>query len=126
MRIPLERFGQKPAPPGDFRRRVVNFAVVALGLIAGWLLVGVLGYRFLDRRSWIDALLNASMILGGMGPVGDMNTYAGKLFASAYALLSGLMILAAAGVVATPIVHRLLHHWHADVPDEPEGPGAGG
>jgi hypothetical protein len=126
MRIRLEHFLEEPASPSAFWRRVARFAGLGLGLIASTLLVGVLGYHFLEDLPWIDALLNAAMILGGMGPVGDLHTYAGKVFASAYALLSGLMILASAGVVATPIVHRLLHHWHADVPDEPDGPAAKG
>ena len=67
--------------------------------------------------SWIDALLNASMILGGMGPVGELRTTPGKLFASFYALYSGLIVLVAAGVIFAPLFHRFLHSFHLEVED---------
>ena len=63
---------------------------------------------------WLDALLNASMILGGMGPVTELQTTAGKLFASFYALFSGVVFLAAAGMVIAPLAHRLLHWLHLE------------
>ncbi len=79
--------------------------LVALG-------IGILGYHFLEGLSWINSLLNASMILGGMGPVNPLQTTAGKLFASFYALFSGVVFIAAMGVLAAPIFHRFLHHFH--------------
>ena len=84
-------------------------AVVAVSLA-----VGMCGYHFLEKLPWIDALLNASMILGGMGPVDPIKTFAGKIFASFYALYSGLAIISVAGLLLAPIVHRFLHKFHVD------------
>ena len=84
-------------------------AVVVVSLAAG-----MCGYHFLERLPWIDALLNASMILGGMGPVDPIKTDAGKIFASFYALYSGLAIISVAGLLLAPIVHRFLHKFHVD------------
>ena len=76
------------------------------------LLIGMLGYHYLESLSWIDSLLNASMILGGMGPVNPLQTNAGKIFASFYAIYSGVVLLASVGVLVAPIFHRFLHHFH--------------
>jgi len=75
-------------------------------------LIGLLLILFSEKLSWLDSLLNASMILSGMGPVNPVQTTAGKLFASFYALYSGIVPLTAAGVLAAPILHRFLHHFH--------------
>ncbi len=81
-----------------------------IGVIAGCsLLLGILGYRLTEHMAWIDALLNASMILGGMGPVGELKTVGGKLFASFYALYSGLILIGMAGIMLTPVIHRIMH-----------------
>ncbi len=112
-----EHRGQPLLPRTAFLRRVGRHTGVSLGIIAGSLAVGVCGYRFLERMSWIDALLNASMILGGMGPVNELRTTAGKLFASAYALYSGLIVLVAAGVLFAPLFHRFLHRFHLQEAD---------
>jgi hypothetical protein len=95
--------------------RHVAFALAMLGLALG---IGVLGYRWTEEMPWIDALLNASMILGGMGPVGDLKTNAGKLFASGYALFSGVFFLAFAAILMAPIAHRFLHKLHLSLKDE--------
>jgi hypothetical protein len=79
--------------------------------------IGMLGYHSLEQMSWVDSLLNASMILGGMGPVNSLSTDAGKVFASAYALFSGVIFLAATGVIVAPLVHRILHRMHLDEND---------
>ncbi len=107
-----EHKGQPLLPRAAFLRRVGRHTLVSMGIIAGSLTIGILGYRFLEHMHWIDALLNASMILGGMGPVGELRTTAGKLFASLYALYSGLIVLVAAGVLFAPVLHRVLHHFH--------------
>jgi hypothetical protein len=73
---------------------------------------------------WIDALLNAAMILGGMGPVNPLHTAVGKLFASFYALYSGVLLLASVGVLATPIIHRFMHRFHLEEEIGPENHGA--
>jgi hypothetical protein len=98
--------------PTGFLRRVGAHALAALGLLVGSLALGVLGYRLTEQMSWLDALLNASMILGGMGPVSPLTTSAGKLFASFYALFSGVVFLVVAGIVFAPVAHRLLHRLH--------------
>lgn len=94
--------------------RLVRHASTSLGIIILSLIIGVLGYRLLEGMSWVDALLNASMLLGGMGPVTELHTTAGKLFASFYALYSGVVFLVIAGIMVAPIFHRLLHHFHLE------------
>jgi hypothetical protein len=84
-------------------------------LITGSLAVGVIGYHAIEHLSWVDSLLNASMIMGGMGPVDPMKTTAGKLFASAYALYCGLVLLVSAGILLAPALHRFLHRFHLEM-----------
>lgn len=97
-----------------FLWRLSRHAICALALVAGSLAVGIAGYHFLENLSWIDSLLNASMILGGMGPVDPVKTVPGKLFASGYALYSGLIVLVAAGMIFAPVFHRFLHRFHLE------------
>jgi hypothetical protein len=101
-------------PYPKFLRLFGRYAAFA-GLIVGasWL-IGILGYKVLEGMSWIDAILNAAMILGGMGPVDPLKTDAGKLFASFYALFSGVVFLAVAGLLGAPLFHRLIHHFHLE------------
>ena len=107
-----ERHKQPLASRKIFLRRVRRNIIVAAGVLFISLGIGVLGYHFLEDLSWIDSLLNASMILGGMGPVSPLQTVAGKLFASFYALYSGVILLASVGILATPIFHRFMHRFH--------------
>ncbi len=100
------------ASPQVFARRLAFNALLALLLLGFSLGIGMLGYHYLENLSWIDSLLNASMILGGMGPVNVLQTNAGKIFASFYAIYSGVILLASMGVLAAPIFHRFLHHFH--------------
>jgi hypothetical protein len=97
-----------------FLRRLARHAGVSVGIVLGSLAIGVIGYHTLEGPSWIDSLLDAAMILGGMGPVHELHTAAGKVFASAYALYSGLVFLVAGGVLLAPIFHRLLHQFHLE------------
>ena len=97
-----------------FLRRMLVYAAIALAIDAGSLAVGVVGYHALEGLPWVDALLNASMILGGMGPVNEIHTTAGKLFASFYAIYSGLIFLVVAGVLLAPVIHRFMHHFHLE------------
>ena len=99
-------------PRRQFVRRLArNFA--AAGLLIGVSLVGgMMGYHAFEGMVWIDAFANASMILSGMGPLSPLQTWAGKLFAGLYALYSGLVLIAATGIIFAPIVHRLLHRFH--------------
>jgi hypothetical protein len=97
-----------------FLRRMARHGGLSAALIAVSLGVGTLGYRVLGRLDWVDAFMNASMILTGMGPVNPMPTVAAKLFASLYALYSGIVFLVAVGLLGAPIIHRVLHRLHAD------------
>jgi hypothetical protein len=99
----------------DFLKRMLRFGALATAIILVSLGIGILGYHYLEGLSWIDSLLNASMILGGMGPVAPLQTVAGKLFASFYALFSGMVFLVAVGVLIAPIFHRFLHHFHLEI-----------
>ena len=103
---------------GAFLRRLVQSGLVAPGLLVIALVLGVWGYMALVHLPFLDALLNASMILGGMGPVAPLDgprvTAAAKLFASFYALFSGVMFLTSVGVFLSPALHRLLHRFHVD------------
>jgi hypothetical protein len=101
-----------------FVRRLSTHATIALIIIAGSLAIGLLGYHLLENLHWIDALLNAAMILGGMGPVNELHTVSGKIFASLYALYSGLIVLVVAGILFAPVLHRLLHNFHLDLQDD--------
>ena len=113
-----EHHSQPLLPRPLFIRRMLWHGLTASGLLLAALAVGVLGYHFVEGIPWVDSILNASMILGGMGPVDRMETVAGKLFASAYALFSGVAFLATAGILFVPLAHRLLHLLHLDLPDK--------
>jgi membrane protein YdbS with pleckstrin-like domain len=112
-----ERRHQPLAPSRVFLRRVVTMAIVAAALLAMALAIGMIGYRVLAHMRWIDALLNASMILGGMGPVDPLPNDKSKVFASAYALFAGVVFLVSIGVLVSPLVHRTLHRFHLDERD---------
>jgi hypothetical protein len=109
-----EHRSQPVLPRRLFLRRILAHALLALGVVTVSLAVGVVGYHFLAGLAWIDALMNAAMILGGMGPVDVIPEVPGKLFASFYALYSGVAFLAVAAVLVAPFAHRLLHRLHLD------------
>lgn len=103
------------ATPAKFLRRTVTHVGIALLLIGGSLVVGMLGYRSLEGMPWIDAYLNAAMLLGGMGPVApELHTRAGKLFAGVYAMYAGMVVVAAAGIILAPLFHRFVHKFHLE------------
>ena len=102
------------APPRKFNRRIVRITAATFAVMAIWLFVGEWGYRSLGHMKWIDAFYNASMIMGGMGPVDTLPSSAAKLFASIYAILSGVLLLAAVGVMLSPLLHRVLHRFHVE------------
>jgi len=102
MRRTFEHRHQKPIPLSAFLIRQAQYLLSAFLLLAFGLGIGVIGYHEFESMNWIDSFLNASMILGGMGPVDVLHTQAGKLFAGVYALFSGLMFLVAAGLFLAP------------------------
>ncbi|HLX79016.1 MAG TPA: hypothetical protein VKS43_00370 [Burkholderiales bacterium] len=101
-----------PISHAAFIVRVVRNAAVAFALTLLSLAIGMAGYRFLENLSWMDAFLNSAMLLGGMGPVNNPVTPAGKLFAGCYALYAGLVFLIVAGLLLVPLLHRILHLFH--------------
>ena len=109
-----ESMHQAPLSREKFAQRLLGHVLAALGLIAGSLAFGMLGYVAFEHLSWIDAFLNSSMLLGGMGPVNMPLTAAGKLFAGLYALYAGLAFIVTAALLFTPTLHRLLHRFHWD------------
>lgn len=101
-------------PRRKYVHRVTRHGLLALAIIFSSVTIGVLGYHLFEGFNWIDSILNASMILGGMGPVNELRTNAGKIFASGYALFSGIIFLVAVGVLFVPVFHRFLHKFHLD------------
>ena len=107
-----EHHKQPLASSRTFAGRLRRNGLISLSLLGFSLGIGMLGYHFFAHLCWIDSLLNASMILGGMGPVDEVTTVSGKIFASLYALYSGVILLASVGILITPIFHRFLHRFH--------------
>lgn len=114
----FENKRQKLTPFPHFMRRVALSLALMLLVLCIALGIGLAGYHWIAGLPWIDALLNASMILTGMGPVAPMTTPASKVFASVYALFSGVIFLSSVGILLAPIFHRLLHKFHLDEPGE--------
>ena len=110
----LERRRQPLLSRAAFAKRLAASVGLVAVLIGLSLLAGMAGYWYFERMSWIDAFANAAMILSGMGPLNELRTPGGKLFAGMYALYSGLAIIVATGVILAPILHRVLHHFHLD------------
>ena len=118
---PLPRYEDRTEPllpRAKFFQRLLWSVLVGVVLVALSLGGGMLGYHFLESLPWLDAFLNASMILSGMGPLANPQSAAGKLFAGFYALYSGLFLILVAGLMFAPIVHRFLHRFHIDEADE--------
>ncbi len=96
----------------QFARRVAGHLLVGLGVIGASLMLGMAGYVAFEDLPWMDAFLNAAMLLGGMGPVDMPQTEAGKLFAGSYALYAGLVLIVVAALLISPVIHRVLHRFH--------------
>ncbi|HEX5353822.1 MAG TPA: hypothetical protein VFW60_07055 [Rhodanobacteraceae bacterium] len=113
--LKYERRGEPLLPWRAFLLKRVGRTLATCGMvIAVSLVIGMLGYRLTEGMDWLDAFLNASMILGGMGPVTTMQHAAGKLFAALYALYSGLLLVGVAGLLLAPFMHRLMHRFHLE------------
>ena len=112
-----ERHHDKLAPRSVFVKRLLAAEASALGLIAVALMIGIAGYHYVAGFEWLDSLLEASMILGGMGPIKELPNDGAKVFASIYALFSGLIFIGVMGIVLSPVVHRIMHKFHVDEKD---------
>jgi len=113
----FERKHEKLAPVSVFIRRIALSLITAGVLVLAALFIGIAGYHWIAGFDFVDSLLEASMILGGMGPVNQLTSNSAKVFAAGYALFSGLIFIAVMGIVFSPIVHRMLHTFHLDEND---------
>lgn len=110
----LEHKTQPLLPRKQFVHRLLWYGTYAFLLIVLSMVIGTVGYHWLARLGWVDAYLNAAMILTGMGPVNPMDTDAAKIFSGLYALYSGIVFLTVAAMMFTPLAHRLLHIFHLE------------
>jgi len=109
-----ERKSVEPISRAKFIRRMLRHVGYAGLLAAGSLIIGTIGFHGLTKEKWWDALVNSAMLLGGMGPTGDLINIptAGKIFAAAFALYAGLVFITVSGLIAAPVFHRMLHRFH--------------
>ncbi len=110
----FERHREKLLSRRAFFKRLLKYTLISLGLIVFSLILGMVGYHNFEGLSWTDSFLNAAMLMGGMGPVDTLHSQGGKIFAGAYALYCGMVLLIAVGIFAAPIVHRFLHYFHLE------------
>jgi hypothetical protein len=101
-------------PRREYYRRVVHHAALGIMVIAFSLGIGMIGYHTFEKLPWIDAFVNAAMILSGMGPVATLQTDGGKFFAGCYALFSGIALITILGIIFAPVIHRFLHKFHLE------------
>lgn len=101
-----------------FRHRVLIFSFISISIFTFSLAMGILGYHYFAHLKWVDSFLNASMILGGMGPVDILMTKEAKIFAGMYSLFSGVAFISSMALFLTPILHRFLHKFHLDIDEE--------
>ena len=119
MKDPAGKSPPKPQPPKrrPFYHRFLFALALAVGMLGCSLSIGILGYHFIAGLRWVDSLLDAAMILSGMGPVSPLTSDAAKVFASAYALFSGVVFISATGILLSPVFHRVLHRFHIEEKD---------
>src|SRR5262245_39839136 len=108
----FESKAQPLAAPRSFALRLMRNVLWSLGVILSWLVIGMAGYGGFEGMSFVDAFVNAAMILSGMGPVQALNTVGGKIFAGFYAIISGVVIFGIAGIALAPLYHRMMHKFH--------------
>jgi hypothetical protein len=108
------------ASPAVYRKRLIQSGTVGFIMVAVSLAVGMAGYAYFEDLGWLDAFVNAAMILSGMGPLHDPESTGGKLFAGIYALYSGFAVLVIAAVTFAPFIHRILHRFHMRTEEDEE------
>ena len=113
-KVMFEHRSKPLLPSPEFIKRMVFFSMLSAGFVIFSLLLGMIGYRILENFSCVDAFVNAAMILSGMGPLAQMHTDDGKIFAGCYALYSGLALITIAAIIFAPLVHRFLHKFHLE------------
>lgn len=104
-------------PRAQFYLRVARTAAIAAGVVLASLFLGAFGFHSTEHLSWLDSTLNASMLLSGMGPLDHPESTAGKLFATVYALFSGVVFLTVAALLFAPLFHRIIHRFHLELDD---------
>jgi sterol desaturase/sphingolipid hydroxylase (fatty acid hydroxylase superfamily) len=111
-----EHRDQEPLSRRHFMLRMIRHGLAASVIVAGSLVLGMWGYHLFARESWLDAFVNAAMLLGGMGQVGTIDSESGRLFSGLFALYAGMVFLVLIATILTPVIHRVLHrfHWEAD------------
>jgi hypothetical protein len=102
-------------PRSEFIKRMAFFAILSAGFVTFSLIIGMIGYRIFENFSWVDAFVNAAMLMGGMGPVNELHSDAGKIFAGIYAMYCGLVLILAVGFLIAPLFHRFLHKFHLEI-----------
>ena len=110
--LKYEHYSEPLLPWPKWLKRIINSAWMAFVIVFAALVSGVLGYHTIAGLNWVDSILEASMILGGMGAIAPMTSDTAKLFASAYALISGFIVVTTTGIILAPFLHRLMHHFH--------------
>jgi hypothetical protein len=121
-----ERRHEPLLPRRKFIIRQLRHTAVTIVIITISLTIGIAGYHYLAHLGWVDAFLNASMILGGMGPIDPIKETAAKIFAGCYALFAGIIFLVSAGILFAPILHRLFHYFHMQTDEDVTTLGARG
>jgi hypothetical protein len=116
--VNYERYSQPMISRSAFLVRLAKHFLLTLSILGAWLVVGIVGYAWFAHLDLVDAFLNAAMIAGGMGPVDILKDDSAKVFAGVYAIVSGVVIIGAAGVVLAPVLHRVLHALHLDEDDD--------
>jgi hypothetical protein len=101
-------------PRKEYFRRLAHHAALGVAVLVVSLGIGMTGYHVFEKLPWVDAFVNAAMILSGMGPVATLQTDAGKIFAGCYALFSGIALIGILGIIFAPVVHRFLHKFHLE------------
>jgi hypothetical protein len=110
---------RKPLLPRlEFIKRMVFFVSLSTGFVTFSLFLGIIGYRIFENFSWVDAFVNAAMLMGGMGPVNELHTDIGKIFAGVYSMYCGLVFIIAVGFIIAPLFHRFLHKFHLESDDK--------